>query len=89
MRPVIRKMDDGKIRDYTMKLEGSDGSDLNCPLREVAVAMNPTGKNDILPQPICSDDCVGWHIGCPFTGSSMLSKIGLLEAETESDQFGE
>jgi len=63
----IREITDGKS-DYTKKLEApkEEGGDLNCPIREIAVAIQGQGKSDVIPTGICTNDCLFWHTGCPF-----------------------
>ncbi len=63
--------DSDRLKDYTKKVSAKkeDGGDLNCPLREIAVACNPRpGKQDIIATGICTNDCILWHAGCPLLG---------------------
>jgi len=58
-------------KDYTQKVEApiEHGGDLNCPIREIAVAASKgTGKADVIAAGICTNDCICWHTGCPLMG---------------------
>ncbi len=70
--------DNAGKKDYTKKVEADleDGGDINCPIREIAVAVSKgQGKSDILSTPLCTNDCIAWHSGCALLGGKKPEEL--------------
>ncbi len=67
---------------YEKVLVNDDGKELKCPLKRIALAAsNPKGwgKNDIPSDADCTDNCPGFHTGCPFNEENMIHTYSMDE----------